>query len=738
MADLSKKQQAIIDRAMKRLKVAVDADQHNREQAIDDLKFVNGDQWNEDELKRRELAGRPALQINLLPKFIDQVNGDMLQNTPSIKVRPGDTTGDTNIAKIRQGLISSIEYESNSRGIYGYASKQMVSCGYGGWRVLTRYMDSNPFMQEIYLEGIRNPFLIYMDPSSKDQNYADAKWGFLLEKIPNDEFKSRYPGVKPPVSLSDQTGTSNELWYDGENVTVAEYFERATTSVEMVQLEDGRVIEADKFEEMLAEWDEATNKLVESAVQGLPQQLAPQPKPTVAKRRKADKIVIKQWILTSSDIVSGEDTGNVVSGKYIPIVLLKGKELNIEGKNYIYSLVRHAKDPQKMVNYWNSAAAETIALAPKSPWLGTPKQFEGYENDYASANVENMPFLKYNPDAEAGGPPQRVAPGNPPTAIFEQIRRGEDNIKSVIGMFNADVGAPGSEQTGAAIIARQKPGDIGTFEFIENLNRAILFTGKIINEMIPDVYDTERDVRVRNMDESDTFVPINTTAESAANSMIEKPEQFAGMDVQKLVDTMKKSGPTAKFNDISSGKYDVILSTGPNYATQRQESSQQLMMLAQSMPQQMAVATDLIVESMDFKDADELARRLRLPLVQQGLIPPRQGEAPPQEKGPSPEEQIQQALVKVEESKVQVNEIKAQNEAMKIEVEKLQLQRDMMEFDIKLKLAQVDDSRKETKAQRDYQIDEAKLRREMLKIMKEMQPEQEAKDPLKIRKRRKE
>ncbi len=59
---------------------------------------------------------------------------------------------------------------------------------------------------------------------------------------------------------------------------------------------------------------------------------------------------------------------------------------------------------------------------------------------------------------------------------------------------------------------RQKPGDVATFAFIDNLTRSIAHSGRVINEMIPEVYDTERDVRIRNADETEDFAPVNTTA----------------------------------------------------------------------------------------------------------------------------------------------------------------------------------------------------------------------------------
>ena len=747
----TKKEKEIIDLAVKRLKKAVDGDDHNRSAAIDDLKFANGEQWDAREKKRRSDKGRPALQINLLPKFIDQVVGDMLHNAPSVKLRPIDSRSDVNIAKIRQGIISNVEYLSNSKGIYGYAGKQMVTCGYGGWRVLTRFTEENPFLQEIYMESIRNPFLIYLDPSSKDQNYADARWGLLLEKMSVDDFEDKYPEASlPSDGFKQGKGLADEHWYDGETVTVAEYFTKEIEKVTMLQLEDGRVVTEEEFDELKKDWKKAYKKLlttIEAGPQkpatppmGLPasgvppqgpqgmkppmgqpvagapaQGMAPPPgqapmgapapspqgqqppqappipqidplmaeanklgaEPKIVKRRETDKTVIKHRILTCMEIISGGAEGKTFPGKYIPLVLLKGKELNIEGKNYVYSLIRNAKDPQKLINYWNTAAAETIALAPKAPWLGTAKQFEGYENDYAAANVENFPFLKYNSDPEAPGPPMRQSPGQPPTAIFAQIARGEDNLKSVIGMFNADIGAPGSEQTGAAITARQKPGDIATFEFMENLARAVLFTGRIINEMIPEIYDTERDMRVRNIDDTESFVPVNTTVGNAMKTVTENPERFSGMDIPKLRSLFSKEGKDAKYNDVTAGKYDVVVTTGPSYATQRQESVQHLLQLVQSMPQQMAIAADILVESMDFKGADELATRLRKGLPP-NMVKPRAGEPPQPPPQPPPQVLLAQAKLESEKAKIQLAQLKVQQETVKLEHEKVKMELDKL------------------------------------------------------------
>jgi hypothetical protein len=331
-----------------------------------------------------------------------------------------------------------------------------------------------------------------------------------------------------------------------------------------------------------------------------------------------------------------------------------GKERNIEGKRYVRGMIRDAKDPQRLVNYWETSCAETVAIAPKAPWLVTAAMIKGYENDYATAHEENFPYLKYNIDPNSPmQTPIRNHAGDPPMAVFAQRQSAHENLKQVIGMFAADVGAPGPERSAPAIIARQTPGDVGTFAFLDNLSRSIAHAGRIINEMIPEVYDTERDVRLRNVDESETFVPINTTAGGALQNIRKDPNRYFGLDPNKLQESIRKSGPDARFNDITIGKYDVIVSVGPSYTTQRQEASQNLFTLINSMPDKMGIAADILVENMDFPGSDRLAARMR-----KGIPPElrelRPGEEPPKPQPPPIQVQVQMKKLELEEKKISV------------------------------------------------------------------------------------
>lgn len=689
---MKKDKQELLDLARKRLDRSIEKDEHNRESAIDDLKFLNGDtQWDEGEKRRRSLAHRPTLQINLMPKFVDQVTGDQRQNRPRVKVRPVDSKADPAIAKIREGIIWNIEYLSNADAIYDQACEMQVSCGYGAWRILTRYCPEAPFVQEIYLEPIDNPFLVYMDTEAKDFMFSDAEWGFVLDKMPKEEFEETYPKAKNPADEMDfGQGVNYEHWYDENTVTVAEYYVRERVKQPMAQMDNGDILTLEEANQKISEWEEKNAAIPPASIMpnadmgagpGFnsfpPVPDAPvEPRPVIAKQRDADKIVVKHYLLTFSEVLKEE----TVAGSFIPVVLLRGRMRNIEGKPYIRGLVRDGKDPQRLVNYWNTAAAEVIALAPKAPWIGTAKQFEGYEEDYAQANIENFPFLKFNPDAEAPGPPQRVPMADPPVAMFAQISRAEENLKSVIGMFNRDVGDQGPEMSGVALTRAQTPSDVSTFAFIDNLSRAISHSGRIINEMIPEIYDTERDVRLRNIDDTETFAPINTSAMAALKSMQGNPERYQGMDLKKLQKAIRKEGPTASFNDITAGKYGVVVTIGPSFTTQRQESAENMMKLVQADPQRMmGLAGDLIVRNMDFKDSDELAERLEKTLPP-GLKRLKEGEEPPPPPPPDPNALISQAMVQIEQLKLenqkQKLEFDREIQAQKLAIEKMKVMKE--------------------------------------------------------------
>lgn len=712
----AKKQKKAIDEflktAKKRLKREMDADRHNRQAAISDLKFRHGAddaQWDEGKAAERKSWGGCALTINLLGAFVDRVVGDMRHLRPRADVKPVDSKGDPRIAKIRKGIIWDTEYQSNAEAIYDYAGEMNTTCGYGAWQVKTRYSEDNPFIQEIYLELLPNPFVVYLQ-RKKCPVFSDAGYGFVLDKMPIEEFKEEYPDAAvPDASLDAGPGMTNENWVDKDTVTVADYYVVDEEKATMCQLSNGDFYEKSEAEEKVKDWQESKKKL-DAAKQQLLTEIQAQAGPDVtleddgrimkggnmikqiplprigeeikiAKSKEWGKRKIKHYLISAVEILSeaGLD-GEDVPGGFIPLILLQGKQYNIEGKNFVKSYIRDAKDPQKLINYWETSTAETIALAPKSEWLGTDEQFEGYEQDFLSANRMHIPMLKYKPQVYKDHlvpPPERVSPTQPPVGMFEQSKRAHDNLKSVLNAHNMDMRDEGRELSGVAQRGKQKPSDMATFVFHDNLARGITLSAKIINSMIAEVFDTERDARVRNDDDTESFQPINTTAKSALDTVNGNPARYRGTDVNDLKKMIKSGQGHKKFNDVTVGKYGVVITTAPSYATQRQESTELLGKIMQTNPRLMSIFGDIYVKGLDVLNADVIGARLER-MLPPGLLIPKEGEAPKPPLPPAPALQAQ-----IEKAKAAT--VKAQIEKEKLKIEQLKLLKELKDSDSEIR-----------------------------------------------------
>jgi hypothetical protein len=266
---------------------------------------------------------------------------------------------------------------------------------------------------------------------------------------------------------------------------------------------------------------------------------------------------------------------------------------------YVSGLVRNAKDAQRMYNYWVSQEAEMLALAPKAPFIGYGGQFEGYEQQWKTANTNNWPYLEVNPDVTDGQGavlplPQRAQPPMASSGLLQAKAGAAEDIKSATGQYNASLGMTSNERSGKAILARQREGDIGTYHYVDNLARAIRHIGRQLVDLIPKIYDTERIARIIGEDGEPSTVKMNPGQQEPVKRIVDQE----GVLIEKIYNP-------------GVGKYDVRVITGPGYATKRQEALESMAQLLQGNPQLWQVAGDLFVKNMDWPGAQDLAKRFK-------------------------------------------------------------------------------------------------------------------------------
>jgi hypothetical protein len=310
------------------------------------------------------------------------------------------------------------------------------------------------------------------------------------------------------------------------------------------------------------------------------------------KSRESDRVKIKYCKINGYEILEERDW----AGKYIPVVRIVGNEFEVDGRLYVSGLVRNAKDAQRMYNYWVSQEAEMLALAPKAPFIGYGGQFEGYENQWKTANTTNWPYLEVNPDVTDGQGavlplPARAQPPMASSGLLQAKAGASEDIKASTGQYNASLGMGSNERSGRAILARQREGDVGTYHYGDNLARGVRHIVRQLVDLIPKIYDTQRVARIIGLDGETSMVKIDP--------MQQEP-------VKKI---MQDDIVIDKIYNPSVGKYDVVVATGPGYATKRQEALEAMAQLLQGNPQLWSVAGDLFVKNMDWPGAQEMAKR---------------------------------------------------------------------------------------------------------------------------------
>ena len=574
----------VLSTARDRLSMAISAYSESREDELDDLRFYAGSpdnqwQWPADVLATRgavqgqTINARPCLTINKLPQHVHQITNDQRQNRPSVKVIPVNDDADVEVAEIYNGMIRHIEYISDADVAYDTACENQVAYGEGYIRILSEYCDDDTFDQDLRIARVRNSFSVYMDPLIQDPCGSDAKWCFITEDLSQEEYHRLFPNASP-LSTLETLGVGDQnlsQWLNTDTIRIAEYF--------------------------YIEYDKHTLNLYPgnvTAFEGTPedkQLRAVYGKPK--KSRQADRKKIKWCKINGYEILEEQEW----PGKYIPVVRIIGNEYEVEGRIYISGLVRNAKDAQRMYNYWTSQEAEMLALAPKAPFIGYGGQFEGYETQWKTANTQNWPYLEVNPDVTDGQGavlplPQRALPPMAQTGLIQAKMGASEDIKSATGQYNASLGQTSNERSGKAILARQREGDVGTYHYQDNLARGVRHIGRQLVDLIPKYYDTQRIARIIGLDGETKMVKIDPTQAEP----VRKIQNQEGIVIDKIYNP-------------AVGKYDVVVATGPGYATKRQEALEAMAQLLQGNPQLWAVAGDLFVKNMDWPGAQEMAKR---------------------------------------------------------------------------------------------------------------------------------
>lgn len=613
-----------------------------RKEAQTDMDYVSGNPWPEAERKRREDAGRPCLVMDELSQYTNQLINDIRQNKRAVRVVPRGYGANDKTAELRGDLIREIEYKSNAQSAYACGFENMCNRSYGGWKIVRRYINEKSFDQEIRIVRLPNPDCSYPDPDCKESDYSDAKYWFLVDPIPRKEYKKRWPKAKITDFNGDHIKTAPN-WIKEDQIQVAEYWRVETEKRLLLQIkhDDGKPISM--FEDELPEgtsYDElkAAGKIL--------------------NERKTEERTIVQYITNGVEILEE----NPQPGKYIPIIWLTGKELYVSSdtgpKRVLMSLIRLARDPQMLVNYYRTCEAEVVGMTPKTPWIGVEGQFHNSAT-WQSATTTPVAYLEYKAKTEATGDQVLPAPERP--AYEPQIQPLEIGAESARRAIQAAMGLSSlptnaqrlNDKSGVALKQIDENEDRGSFHFIDNYEMGLEYSGRIINDMIPYVYDAAREIGIRKGDDKHETVKVN--------------QEFTDGDGKK------------QNNDLTVGEHEVTISTGPSFQSEREQANE---FVDTMVPELEGLQIDPTVKS------KLLAMLIRLKNV--GPIGDQMADLLDPKDGGNQAQQLQQLAAQSQQYQQMVAQLQAENQKLNLEKQGKLIDNQFMikkaEMDNKLKL----------------------------------------------------
>lgn len=612
----------IIREAQRRFDQGKEWEADARKHFVDDMRFANGDSgnnWQWDEATRATRADRPCLTVNKTRTHNLQIVNDARQNKASIRISAVGDGATYESAQIFEGVCRHIEYISQATLAYETATYNQVYGGIGYWRVMTDYAHDDTMDQEIFIERVPDPMGIYLDPDIQHYDGSDAKWGIIFRDLTREEFKAEYPKFAKDGSepIGAAPLNNRDSWNNDTHVRVAEYYRVKPSTDTLHRLRQFAVMPGGK--------PQADRYIRESKLpDGGMDKLAAMGWAPTGSRDIAEPEI--EWFLIAGHTIIDR---NPWKGRYIPIVRVVCEEIVIENKLDRISHTRHLRDPQRLYNWYTSSAAEAVALQTKTPYIATAEALENNADEWANANTTNLAVLTYKGTDETGQPvprPERAPQPVMPQAYMEGLKIAQTEMMMASGQYQAVMGAPSNETSGKAINARQRQGDNATYHVIDHLAIAIRFTGRILIDLIPKIYNTARVMLIMADTGEQSTVHLDPSAPDAHSTMPNPEAPSPAPDPQGRPDPEQQQKDAVKtIWNPNVGRYSVVADVGPSYATKRQQAFDAFSQIMANNHESFAIVGDFWAANADFPGSDQLQARLKL-----GLPPQYKGGPDPQ------------------------------------------------------------------------------------------------------------
>jgi hypothetical protein len=573
------------------------------ERARNYLTFLYVDQWEMNIRQAREAVNKPTMEFNKLTSIIRGILGEFRNNSPALTVRGVGKEVKQEAVDLREGLIRNIHYESDADIAYQVAGRHGLECGWGSCRVIAEYESPESFNQVLRIKPIMDFQSAFWDPTATEANKLDGDYCGVYTMYSLDKFKKYYGKICPnPESVSGLTSNYYIRWNTRDTVLIAEIYYKEYYDKKLVQLSDGTEMSEEEAKEVLDMQEKSMESNPDNDLMGyVPLE--------IVNTREVRDYKIKHLKFVQNKILEETD----YPGRILPIPYFEGDSTVIDGEQIPIPYIQDAIDTQKLINYIGSEIAYGILRSRKETVMATSDMMEGHEDDWLNPD-RVQGWLEYNWDKNAGKPEFVTPPAFNP-AFLSAYENATQDLMQILGRFEESRGQESNAISGRAINARQRAENKPVNLYDDNNQRGIKAIGKILLDMIPHIYDTERTVMIMSADNKSKAVDIN---KQNGYNMLPNGE------VEPQVE-----------NDLTSGKFDIEIRVDGSYDAQQAEAMDTLIRLAAINPAIANLIPDLLAENSGLENTQQLVERLKT-LVPADIIAREEGKPPPPPPPPPP------------------------------------------------------------------------------------------------------
>ena len=526
-----------------------------REMAKESYDFYAGKQDTEEVLAILDAQNRPATVYNETKPKIDMLIGLASQNRKAPMVFPVETN-DTALAEIANGAFKHFRRTArvarNEIECFEHMSKS-------GRALLHFYISGDdPYTPEIKSKRIHGRDY-WLDPLSVEYDMSDARFIFVDKYFSKEDLEYYFPDLKADeISQLSQDNPESPSFYSQERnmYRVTECWYRKIEKVYWVKNP------LTKRSEPLTEKEHADfkKKIKEGITLPDGTVLKEEEFPSIDKVRKT----IHYAIFSNTKVIKkGPSPYKHGEFPYIQFGAYKDDDTNAW-----FGAIEMMKDPQRGINVMRRQLQHLLQTAPKGIFLhesGAVIDIEGYEKRSSEPNfhMELTPGALGKDQVRFTSQPQ-ISP------VYAQlIGLDTQTMKDASGIQDSLMGQQtSSREPGVTVRMRQETGLAVLFIIFDNYRESRMQAGRQLLSLIQQYVTNEQLIRIE------------------------------GEEGAKLVQINSQKDPKAPgFNDVSVGKYDLVIDEAVENQTMRMATAQMLTDYSQNNPG--TIPPDLIMEYSD-------------------------------------------------------------------------------------------------------------------------------------------